>query len=316
MAKRLHIPIEVLNSVSEHIQSAVDSAVEGFWSANEDEDTVTGHLGACLKTQVHTVDVREEQIPGPWKWSIDYTKFRGRGKGATESFIGADGIFELTVSFPSRTDKKCLLFQSKVDWDNDSSLVKQAILLSTWREASIFINYTPSAFEAFSVDSVLASKGLRRQAKNILDLKDALVDHFLKCKIGDTDLSYDAKRRRLIWRSLSGVVVATQFSIPSRLRLLIEAPNRSEEPSYDKLIPANEIPLYRMDTDSQGILSQPFAETEFDARRAKQVLSMAYHPDRYPGIDALLEEILKRRMQEINGALDAISTPIRSGNRR
>jgi hypothetical protein len=118
MAHRLYIPAQVLDAISGHISTAVEKAVQGFWSANEDEDTLTGHLGACLKTGTHTVDVTQDEINGPWKWSIDYSKFRGRGKNATESYLGADGILELSLDMGYRRDTKSLLFQAKTDWEN------------------------------------------------------------------------------------------------------------------------------------------------------------------------------------------------------
>jgi hypothetical protein len=34
-----------------------------------------------------------------WTWSIDYTKFRGRGPGAAEKALGADGILEMHECF-------------------------------------------------------------------------------------------------------------------------------------------------------------------------------------------------------------------------
>ncbi|HEV7949996.1 MAG TPA: hypothetical protein VGP24_09540, partial [Glaciihabitans sp.] len=82
MPRQLYIPAKVLDQISEHISSAVDRAVAGFWSGNEDEDTLTGDLGACLRTGSHTVEVIQDEISGPWKWSMTYSKFRGRGKGA------------------------------------------------------------------------------------------------------------------------------------------------------------------------------------------------------------------------------------------
>lgn len=54
MARRLYIPAQVLDAISTHLSTAVEKAIQGFWSANEDEDTLTGHLGACLRTGTHS----------------------------------------------------------------------------------------------------------------------------------------------------------------------------------------------------------------------------------------------------------------------
>jgi len=247
MPQRLYIPRQVLNSISEHINSAVELAVQGFWSANEDEDTLTGHLGACLRTRTHTVQVSDDEVNGPWKWSMDYAKFRGRGKGATERYLGADGIFELNLDWGYRTDTKSLLFQSKTEWDNSSELVEQSVLLSTWREAAVAINYTPTSFEAFSIDSVLSSRGVRMNARGAIPLQEALSEYFIQCKVGNTELRYDARQRRLYWRDNNGLVVGVQFSIPQRVRLSIESPAQKQKATaVDKEILPSEIHNHRM----------------------------------------------------------------------
>jgi hypothetical protein len=105
-------------------------------------------LGSSLRSGLQVINVTNDEINGPWKWSIDYKKFRGRGPNATEFFLGADGILELTLDYGGRKDAKSLLFQSKTEWARDTALLTQAARLSTWREAAIFINYTPSAFYA------------------------------------------------------------------------------------------------------------------------------------------------------------------------
>jgi len=98
MRRRLYIPDEVKANIRAHLETAIQNTVEGFDSASEDEDTMTGHLGARLQVRVQRVMVpRPNEIPGEWRWAIKYYKFRGRGPAATERFLGADGIFELTL---------------------------------------------------------------------------------------------------------------------------------------------------------------------------------------------------------------------------
>ena len=312
MARKLYIPRKVIDSISEHISLAIDDSVDGFWSANEDEDTLTGHLGACLRTtKVTKVEIergQQEEIFGTWRWSIDYAKFRGRGKASTESKVGADGIIELKLSFGERTDTKSLLFQSKLDWDNDPSLVPQSILLSTWREAALIINYTPNKFEAYSVDNIASSQGKKSHVKSMIDLKEALNQHFLLCKIGNIDLSYDARSRRLAWRADSGIVVATQFSIPHRIRVNIRAPKQKNHFRFDKLISLEEIHSHRMQVESNEILMPIFSTKKMSVKNQKQLMSMSYHPDKFFTYNSLLQEIATKRMQEINRAYNEIIT--------
>lgn len=302
MPRRLYIPAQVIEDISEHIESGVQKGIAGYWSANEDEDTLTGHLGACLKTGVRTVNVTQDEIPGPWKWSIDYTKFRGRGKNATESFLGADGIFELTLDRGFSKDTKSLLFQAKTDWDDSPDIVKQALLLSTWREASITVNYTESAIDAYSIDSVIASKGKKSKAKEPVSLQIALKEYFIICKIGNTDLRYDAQQRRLFWRDNNGVIVAVQFSIPSRIRVKVNSPVRKNIQHVDKVISPDEIHKHRMEVEPEEVLMPMLTNAQVETKAMQRSLAMAYHPDRFNTFDQLLKDIANSRMQEVNTA--------------
>ena len=304
MPRRIYIPAQVIDNISVHIQSAVTKAVEGFWSANEDEDTLTGHLGASIKTGTHTVNVVQDEISGPWKWSLDYSKFRGRGANATESHLGADGIFELNVDWGYRTERKSLLFQSKTEWDDSPDLVEQSILLSTWREAAIAIDYRPEGFEAFSVDSVLSSRGKRSNAGRGIPLQDALSDYFLKCKIGNTDLRYDTRSRRLYWRDTNGLLVGVQFSVPHRMRLKVQAPVQGQ--FVDKEIDPAEIHQHRMEVAPEEVLMPVLSDVNKKPKEMKRSLAMTYHPDRYGMYDQLFRDLTNRRMQEVNAAADEL----------
>lgn len=312
MPRRLYIPKKVLDAIQAHLADAIQKSVKGFWSANEDEDTMTGHLGACLKTGTHTVEVDDAQINGTWRWFIDYAKFRGRGKGATENRIGADGIIELSLSWAGRTETKAILFQSKLDWKTDDALVKQAVLLSTWREASIVINYREKGFEALSIDSVLQSRGSRANAKDVLPLQEALNAYFLQCKIGNTDLSYDPRSRRLRWRAQSGITVAAQFSIPHRIRIHVQSPKYKEKFDYEKLVPLSEIHAHRMQVEAEEVLMPLLTTRQALEKKQKQVLSMAYHPDRYGSLEQLFRDLVTRRMQEVNDAFAEVDQRGRS----
>src|SRR6266478_3658844 len=306
MPRPLYIPKAVVESISDHIRASIVKSVAGFLSASEDEDTMTGHLGACLRTGPHKVQVVEDEINGTWKWSIDYRKFRGRGPGATESHLGADGIFELTVAWGPRTETKSLLFQSKIDWSLAPDLVKQAILLSTWREAAVFFNYTAKVFEVFSIDSALSSQGKRSAAGDALRLEDALTEYFLPCKIGHTDIAYDARARRLRWRDIHGVLVATQFSIPDRIRIEVQSPTYKQKVTFDKLLRLDEIHSHRMEVEPEKVLMPLLTNREESVKNMKRILSMTYHPDRYAVYEQLFKDVATRRMQEINAAYDEV----------
>ncbi|HEV7857283.1 MAG TPA: hypothetical protein VGO91_01405 [Pyrinomonadaceae bacterium] len=160
MRGNLYIPEEVKESISSHPYASIAKAVEGYVSGSEEEDTLTGGLGENLRISNQKVDVPVgQEISGSWTWSITFHKFRGRGNNATENLLGADGIFELSVGrgdIQANTQKKCLLFQAKNQWQgSDKSLFEQCIKLSTWREASFVLNYIPTDYETLFIDDVI-----------------------------------------------------------------------------------------------------------------------------------------------------------------
>ena len=139
MRKKLYIPEQVKQAIQKHLDEKYPIALEGFSSANEDEDTLIGDLGATLRIKNQTVIVVNDEIGGRWKWGIDYHKFGGRGPRAAEKQLGADGIFELIIDNGSWVQKKSLLFQSKKNWTDDTKLIEQTIKLTTWKEAAFIL---------------------------------------------------------------------------------------------------------------------------------------------------------------------------------
>ena len=205
MRRRVYIPEPVRTAIRAHVRERVEQSRGEFFSAAEDEDTLTGHLGARLQIPPQRVLLLEDELPGEWRWSITYKKFRGRGPKATETFLGADGIVELTVDSGFRIDQKTLLFQSKIGETGGTDLVRQALKLSTWREAAAVFSYTPDRFAAFTLDDVLEHRG-RLPAASGTSLGEFLADEFLECLVGDDELRYDAVRRELTWRASNGAV--------------------------------------------------------------------------------------------------------------
>lgn len=308
MPRKLYMPAEVKEAISDHINNSVENAKDGYLSANEDEDTLTGHLGASLRIKNQKVKVEQSEIRGTWKWSIEYYKFRGRGANATEKYLGADGIFELHLNFGRRLEKKSMLFQAKKMWEEDKLILDQCIKMSTWREAAFLLNYTPVEFEAYFLDDAIRSRGTKSQSTSPNTLAGFLSEHFLECKIGDLDLDYDASSRKLYWRTISGELVATKFSIASRISVKIDVPNQklTGDRKADRIISNEEIHNFRMHANEEDILSLKIDHTESELKKARKNLALTYHSDRLNVGDQLLQELLNRRMQEINKAYDDI----------
>lgn len=303
MAKNLYIPEIVLQAIATHLSQAIPRAIDGYLSAHEDEDTLTGHLGATLRTGTQTVFVQNVEMGyGEWKWRIDYAKFRGRGAHAAEHYLGADGIFELVLLRGTTEQTKSILFQAKNEWQSDPSLLQQAIRLTTWREAAFVLNYTLQSFEAIALDEIIASRGQRKTVRKATPLADYLTKQFLPCLVGDTELRYDAVLHRLTWRTMQNELVATEFSVGHRIRLNVDAPVSKGSVFKGKMVKWDEIHNHRMRAEAEDILGIASSASEREKARARNFLAKVYHPDLFNLNDVLLNDMLNKRTQEANDA--------------
>lgn len=301
----IYLPPEVLNAIRAHLTEAVEKARDAYLSANGNEDTLTGQLGFALRATNRSVDVPQGEIPGVWKWSIDYTKFRSHGKGAAEAIVGADGIFEIRIDEPF-TNQKSLLFQAKKHWGTDVKLPGQALRLTTWREAACVIDYRPEDFHAYLLDEVIAGRGKRPEAPR-RKLDEFLSEEFLACKIGDTYLRYDAPKRTLVWRDMSGRIVATRFKVKHRISVKVTPPKRIYANRIDATIPNSEVHQHRMKVTSEKMVGVSSGNTRKEIRSVKASLNRTYHDDGLRQLDELSRELAKMRIQEMNACLDEIS---------
>ena len=318
MPDKLYIPKKVIENIAEHIAFAVDKAKQGYWSANEEEDTMTGALGERLRieTQKVTIDPnQQEELYGTWTWSIDYKKFKSKGKGATEHLLGADGVFELNFSIGNRKKTKSLLFQAKMNWDYDKLLVEQCIKMTTWREAAFVINYTPREFQAYTIDSVISSKGSKKKRKiETIPLADFLSNDFLNCHVGDINLKYNAKKRQLIWKALNGEIVAVNFTLGKRFRINIDAPNINKDryQRIDQVISTDMIHKYRMYVSEEEMLLGSSSSVIDNIRKIRNRLALTYHPDHFNLENQFLKDLLNERMKEFNKSYEYVKTKRKS----
>jgi hypothetical protein len=194
------LPVSVVNSIRDRFYAGITAAELRFRFNSADEDALTGALAQAL-IEPETMLVRTEQ--GVFGWRATSHKLRGRGRGAPESRIGADGIFQLEV-FNMEGElilKKGLLFQSKVDWTGtDQRLLGQARMLLLQSESSIVIDYTKDGYQAIPASEVVAAGGNRRQIAtgSNKELSEVLGDEFVGCLVGDQGMFWDSERERLI----------------------------------------------------------------------------------------------------------------------
>jgi len=106
------IPAAVFQSVQGRLLRSANLAQEGWEAGSDEEDTLTGDLGARLARNWS----RPIRVDGnQWRWRVTYKKFAGRGPGAFEAVVGADGIVQVEVMpFASAVALyKGILFQAK-----------------------------------------------------------------------------------------------------------------------------------------------------------------------------------------------------------
>lgn len=302
---RFYIPQEVKDDIREHLKRALFKTVDEFDSAAEDEDVMTGHLGANLSTGSRPVYVPQGDPPGTWTWSLRYNKFRGRGPGATEKLVGADGIFELSVDAGYGSASKSMLFQSKMlDARDDRGLVEQCAKLTTWREAAAVFSYSPAGFQAFTLDSALSTDGDLVGARGV-PLEDFLGGAFLDCVVGDTDLRYHAKPKLLTWTDTKQGRIAVRFETKHRLKIEVRHPSPLDFSLQGRnIISTNDLHKHRMDFSSHDLLTDPTTSVEENEKTARRRLAKVYHPDRWEGYPLEVRETMLSRSKEFNEALD------------
>lgn len=304
MVRYIFIPEIVKEKIKSHLDNAIEKAIAGFESVYEDEDVLTGYLFGLMKIDEQTVEVDDQEIGGTWKWSIDFKKFGGRGKGATESVLGADGIFELNMNRNGRIEKKSLLFQSKTDWKKkDTSLYNQCTKMLTWLGATTLINYTQKEFETFKIDDVFSNHGEKPSTKNTL--KNTLSNDFLDCLIGDSDLHYNAFEKKLIWLDQKNEFVSTKFNINRRLKINIKSPNKYpfEKLRIDKEIPNSEISNHQLMNENANYGIEKVWDKKELSKIQKKV-SNTFHPDKHPNLPENAKNMLTEMMKQFNNQFD------------
>ncbi|NTW88364.1 MAG: J domain-containing protein [Desulfobulbaceae bacterium] len=317
MPGNLYIPRQVLQSIREHIDTAVKHAESGYSSAQEEEDTITGELCGALRTKgVKVVEVNDEEIRGPWRWSITYSKFRSKAKHATESILGADGILQIHIGSSQKEQQKSALFQAKIAGKVDPRLVGQCAKMSVWREAAFVISYSANGYRAFSIDDILQSRGSISEAENGQPFANWIIESFIGCRIGHPSLYYEKDQRRLYWqREMSFVGEASSerwvwvdFRPAYLIQLNVTPPDW--ERSGAVKITSKKIPLNRLTFTSEDLfgIKAPFTLKELKKRKAQ--LLHSYHPDKNHQLEKNEQSLLDNRIIEINQAFIELSSKV------
>ncbi len=210
------LPAPIYDAIEAHITRRAQHAQEGWEGGSDEEDTLTGDLGATFRTPWSSPIRSNGDI---WLWRMSYKKFRGRGYGAFEKESGADGIFQVEVTRGSEMEFKGLMFQAKKTGQLNGDLASQVERMEAMApQGSAVFEYGPDSYRAIAGHDYLteASIDKSRIGRALQPLGGFLVD-FLSCTYGLRGMHYDAIRGLLILPNGSAYRVSLAH------RFLIEA---------------------------------------------------------------------------------------------
>ncbi len=223
------LPEGLLKKIQVYLQEGVRHAEKGWEAGSDEEDTLTGDLGANLRTK----RVRRFGAGTEWKWTISYKKFRGRGKHALEKTIGADGIIQIEV-YPDTDDNsvitKGVLFQAKKVTARAGGLLgdqirkMNALAPGGW---AIF-EYGPDGYFASNRENVpKESRPQKRESANpLMPLGSFLADEFLSCRAGLRGMHFNANRRLLSVPNVHDASRLVEIHLDHRLNIEIRHKSR------------------------------------------------------------------------------------------
>jgi len=210
------LPPPVYGAIERYLEERAQHATEGWAAGSDEEDTLTGDLGATLRTQGHFQIAANGDT---WLWQVTYKKFRGRGRGAFEKRSGADGIVQVEVTRGSEVHFKGLLFQAKKLGLLNGELESQVKRMEKMApNGSAVFEYRPDSYRAISGHDYLEnSSDQASKAPKLRTLGEFLARDFLSCKYGLRSMHYDASR------GLLNLPDGTAHRVSLGHRILIEA---------------------------------------------------------------------------------------------
>ena len=195
------LPPELVRLIRDRYLAGVADAEAQFSMHQEDEDTVTGALGQAISMSHPQIFQSNGER---YVWQVSYKKIRGRGKGAPEFHLGADGMFQIEVRDRRNrvVRRKGLPFQAKKFWEGrDQELIGQAEKINAAAGQGLVIAFSDVRYEACSTADVLRLEGdgrRVREERKMRSLGQVLGNDFLNCDIGTDGLYYDPRGRRFV----------------------------------------------------------------------------------------------------------------------
>lgn len=216
------LPAEVFSAIHDQYARAVQEAVDGYGDLQGDEDSLTGGLGQALRQVAG--ELRTDGRTFVWRTTVK--KLRGRGPNAPESVIGADAFIEIEVLGPQGEviRRKSVAIQAKKGWRGQNrELAKQARRLGQISGGGLVVDYSPDGYVAVDATTVASAEGNRAQipAGSIRPLEETLAGDFLVCRIGTTEVYFDAHRQVLVRADPATGMQLFRFAPDLRIRTTI-----------------------------------------------------------------------------------------------
>ncbi|HSD29560.1 MAG TPA: hypothetical protein VLL75_19815 [Vicinamibacteria bacterium] len=172
----------VRRTLADHYRAGVAAAVRGFTEAAGDGEATTAALGRALLGQGELA-LADGRIV---RWTTRYRRLRGRGGGAPEKNLGAEGLFEIEMEDEEKDrSRNTLPFQAWMGTPGyGEALVRgQAKRLAALPGGGVVIGYRPAGFVA--VDAGVVAEGYATPGDEV-DLADGLARDFVECRRGST----------------------------------------------------------------------------------------------------------------------------------
>lgn len=180
-----YLPSKLIEEIKQYIKESSLNGEMGWESSNQDEDSLTGDYFSQLRRDWVEFD--------DWAWRITYRKFRGRGKGAYEKEVGADGIFSIEIKKNDQIDTKSIIFQSK-KVGNDKIQEQLRKMEETLPQGNMVLSFSPDGYYG------IIGQDYNREDKKELTKRigDFWGDVFIGCQHGQWGVSYDTNTNKLV----------------------------------------------------------------------------------------------------------------------
>ncbi|WP_299134541.1 hypothetical protein [uncultured Tenacibaculum sp.] len=176
-----YIPKNIQSELARYIQERCSSAESGWEFSNQDEDTITGDFLGNLRTP-NWINKNN------FEYRFYYNKFRGRGKGALEKSVGADGIITFELIENGEHLYKSFVFQAKKE-GNKTGKEQLEKMEYNFPGGNVIFRYGANGYY------------IENYGNDNMRICEYLYNIFLNCKHGIFGVHYDSDNNEIIWKN-------------------------------------------------------------------------------------------------------------------